>query len=183
MIKTYYLPLFLLIFIASCKKNNQSDTDKVSVEIMHYRRGDLIKTELTDLTTRLTNGSTLQLLGVQKNASGETIIDPSIEIYNNDISKIKINGYTSDLIADKNFMIDDINYNIKKYYYNIPDIFDEESYIFLHNNKMICLSSKTWNSFMFYKYDEIDFYQILLNDNDNFFNRGKKKPTHNKGYN
>ena len=176
MIKYILLILTFLLFIINCKNVDYIEIYD-SVEIQSYRNNNFIKKELIKITTRSYNESKLFLLGVEKNDSSEVIIDPSIEIFINDKTRIKINGFNSFLISEKNFTLDNKIYKINKYLYNIPEMTDEQSYLYLVNEKLICVSSKYLNSFKFYKYGSLDLTKLLQNDKSGFFNHSKSQHT------
>ena len=171
MIRYFLFYLIVIITITGCKQDKINK--KYPVEIETYRRGELLNKVSTDLTIRIDKPHMSLTFGLEKTEFGETIIDPFVEINTTDKSKINFQDVTIDLINEKKFQIGNIDYNVKKYYYDVPQISDDEAYIYIVNQRLICVSSRPWNAFKMYKYDNLYFAELLINDKSGFFDRHK----------
>ena len=171
MIRYFLFYLFVVIVTTGCKQDKT--VEKHPVQIKKYRRGEILNKTSTDLTIRINKPYISLAFGLEKTEFGETIIDPFVEINTTDKSKINFQGMTIYLIDEKKFQIKNIDYNVKKYYYNVPDISDDEAYVYIVNQRLICVSSNLLSTFTMYKYDNLNFVELLINDKSGFFDRHK----------
>ena len=169
MIRSFLFYLIVIVTFIGCKQDKIAKKQPVQIE--KYKRGKLLNKTSTDLTIRFYKPHISLTFGLENTEFGETIIDPFVEINTTDKSKINFQDVTIDLIDEKKFQIRNIDYNVKKYYYDVPDISDDEAYVYIVNQRLICVSSRPWDTFTMYKYDNLYFAELLINDKSGFFYR------------
>lgn len=162
--------LFLIgcsfLLLVSCGAKKSMDTvQEVYVEESSWD-GDIVEDTMM-LTIREVGSGKLLLFGLEEEK--DIVVGLLIEISKSDKSEIIVGKMTAKLIAEKVHAYKGKNLKIRKYYYNVPDMLDEECYYFLADEKLIAVKSVAWGVATFYRYPDLDLIELLKADSISFF--------------
>ena len=165
--------LFFLTILTSCKSELKGKlTEKIfPVIINEYSLSKFHHSDTTTLTIRKNDSINFHLFGLKNDGEYEIIMDSPFEINTNDNSQILIDKTPAKLISEKQYSEKNKKLKVKKYYYDIENLADEEGHFFVMENRIVAFSSDAWNLQKFYDYENSEIGELLKKDTTDFFYR------------
>jgi len=171
---SYISLIFFFLFLNSCddKSKMESLDNSLPVIINKYSSYGLDFSDTKSLMIMNTDSIKIHYYGMTYDESGEmeSYLEVPYGIDHLDSSYILINYKRAKLVDSKVYTVEKEKIKVQKYYFNLTNELDEESYYFVANGRIVALNLIRFNLQKFYLYDhsKIDF--LLKNYSTDFFN-------------
>ncbi len=163
--------LNLIILTTSSCLTNDNRNERITAYIKHYKSDHFHKTD----TIYLSISSRGKILNYNYSDSNfkDGFISFAIDKQNDSI--LMFYEHNCPLVATKNFEINGKQFLVKKYYYDIEDMIDEESSFLYHDKYGLLMDfNHGWSDLKFtIEYDETSAFLIdlILNDSSSFYRK------------